>query len=114
MAAELALLIPIIAILMVFGMPALIIGMVIFGSRQRGYSDAATRNVMAELQNLRQVNASQSDVIRQLQHRLENVESVIASSEYQARQRIAGAMTPGATLPSLSAPASEPQAISRS
>ena len=112
--SELALLIPIIAILMVFGMPALIIGMVIFGSRQRGYSEAVGRNLTAELQNLRHVSASQSDMIRQLQHRLENVESVVASNEYQARQRIAGAILPGATIPSVNAPASEPQIVSRS
>lgn len=113
MVTELALLIPIIAILMIFGMPVFIVGMIVFGSRQRGYSDAVGRNLTAELQNLRQVNASQSEVIRQLQHRLENVESVVASSEYQARQRIAGAIAPGATIPSANAPVNEPQAISR-
>lgn len=112
--SELALLIPIIAILMVFGLPVFIVGMVIFASRQRGHNDASTRNVLAELQNLRQANASQSETIRQLQHRLENVESVVASNEYQARQRIAGAVAPGATIPSVNSPASDPQAVGRS
>ncbi len=110
MVAELALLIPIVAILMVFGTPIFIIGMIIFGTRQRGYSDAVGRNLMTELQNLRQVNASQSETIRQLQHRLENVEHVIAGNEYQARQRIAAAVVPTPMSP----PAAEPQAFPRS
>lgn len=91
---------------MLFGAPTAIYAIKVFGSRQRANS--------AETDQLRALCQSQTELIRQLQTRVENLEHVVSASEYQATQRVSRAIDENRAVTEVRIQNRESQSVERS
>jgi len=91
---------------MLFGTPVAIFAIKVFGNRQRVSS--------AETEQLRALCHSQTELIHQLQARVENLEHVVSASEYQAAQRVSRAIDENRAVAEVRIPNRGSQSVERS